>query len=821
MATFPVKRDPLTLVLDASATPEERTLRNAAFPTIKTVPLDKDIGIFNDLSYLGTSKRQRLSTILLSVDAALTTLREDAEWSFYTEQSNRIAAVADLQNQLNNEIANRTADVNEEEARARAAEELEISTRITSDSWLSNALESDRSPLGLLFQNDSIYTVNSGSIDQIYGLDNQVKNQIIIASGVYPTDFSGCSIDFSAATVVYNEGPLGTPSNGTFDKPSLVGQNNKWIKASVVLLPTGPDTISITFAGSFGSTKALAPAPTVTGGVPIGVIAFQVNSSGTDFVAGSQANVAQFKDLSPEDGSGSSESPLDPSIDQSFLYYTRSDFSVDRKAFIASTTGTDQILGLGKIILNSGQEVVSKDLTGTMIRDDAAIVNFAQAILLYNSEKVDPNPAVEMTIDGGNSWSGNANLVAAQGNHLVVDFAFPQSQAIFTAGSPNGSAVSGQRIAAIISPSYRSVVTNFQAYLKTTATAGTVTGKIYKAISGIPQTLVASASEAYTAGQDIVPGASYKSFTFAPVTLEANTTYALAIEGTGLNASVSWEQATNPSATSISSATHNGSGWSANAAKLASIVYGTGLDVRLKITSSSNSTELLGFGVNMVLHNQSGYNGNKSWEVRELTALEATTGLITLTSCQYTPGAHQLHANVGGHDFMAPDFVEVSANTIQFPPNFLQAGDVVRFYVAYGIVDGSPVALQKINTIYEAVVGNAAQVASGIATYSSIQAAINSVAAGAKITLLQGTFTENITVTKEVCIHGKGRGSVINGTVNFTMAATGSMLKFARIMDDVTIELSAQAINVSDNWIATGKNVTGGTNCFILNIGET
>jgi hypothetical protein len=145
---------------------------------------------------------------------------------------------------------------------------------------------------------------------------------------------------------------------------------------------------------------------------------------------------------------------------------------------------------------------------------------------------------------------------------------------------------------------------------------------------------------------------------------------------------------------------------------------------------------------------------------------------------------------------------------------------VVRFYVGYGVVDGSAVSLQKINTSYEAVVGNSAQVASGVATYTSIQNAINSVAPGGRIVILQGTFTENIILNKEVCIQGKGRSSIINGTVTFTPASNGSMLKFTKITDNVTIDLMAQAINVSDNWLAPGKSVTGGTNCFILNIGE-
>jgi len=819
MATFPTKKNPLSLAL-AELSISEKDLASAVFPISKTVHLDKDIGVVSNLAYIGTSSRMRLSTILLSIDAALTSLREDAEWSFEAEQENRIAAVQDIQNQLNQEIINRVTDVNAEETRAITAETLEISTRIQNDGYIRSAIDSDRSPLKILYSTGVTYTINSGTVSQVNNVNGQILNEISVASGVYQTDFSGCTLNFSNKTITYSSGPLGAPSNGTITVPSLVGQNNKWIKASVVLLPTAPDIISINFASSFANTKDLALAPTVTGGVPIGIISFQVNSSGTGFVNGSQQFITQFKDMSPEDSSGSSESPLDPSIDQSFLYYTRSDFSVDRKNFVESTTGTDQILGLGKIILNSGQQIVSKDLTGSMIRSDAAIVNCAQVNLLYANGKIDNSPIVEMTVDGGTNWSNNRNIAASQGNHLVIDFNFPQSQNIFSGGTAGTQILSGQRLAAVIRPSYRSVVTSFQAYLSSSGDAGTVIGKIYKVSNGTPITLVASASESYVLGQDIGQTPSYKFFTFAPVTLDANVEYALVVEGTGLNSNLNWLQATSPTATSVSSATHNGSGWSGNLSKLAFSVYGTGLDVRIKITSSTNSSELLGFGVNMVLDNQAGYAGEKSWELRAITSTEAQTGLITLSSCRYTVGAHQLHANVGGHDFMAPDFVELSGSLVQFPENFLQEGDVVKFYVGYGIVEGSSVALQKINSIYEAVVGNSSQVASGSATYSSIQTAINAVAAGGKITILQGSFTENLTINKEICIHGKGRSSIINGTINFGNGSSGSMLKFTKITGNVTIDLLTEAINISDNWISSGKNVTGGTNCFILNIGE-
>lgn len=130
------------------------------------------------------------------------------------------------------------------------------------------------------------------------------------------------------------------------------------------------------------------------------------------------------------------------------------------------------------------------------------------------------------------------------------------------------------------------------------------------------------------------------------------------------------------------------------------------------------------------------------------------------------------------------------------------------------------VTTNAINALFEAVVGSSAQVSSGAATHSTIQSAINAVASGAKITVLQGTYTGPITINKEVHIHGKGRSSVIDGAISVGASGTGVSIKFCRITDNTTINASASHVMISDNWIASGKTVSGGTNSFIFNLGE-
>lgn len=124
-------------------------------------------------------------------------------------------------------------------------------------------------------------------------------------------------------------------------------------------------------------------------------------------------------------------------------------------------------------------------------------------------------------------------------------------------------------------------------------------------------------------------------------------------------------------------------------------------------------------------------------------------------------------------------------------------------------------------TLFFAVVGSAAQVTAKVATHSSLQAAINAAPSGQSIFILNGTYTENITLNKQLGIMGQGRGCVVNGTWNIQAGSDYSMIKFVKFMDNVTIDSGAIGNIVSDFWIANGKTVTdNGLDELILGMGE-
>ena len=254
----------------------------------------------------------------------------------------------------------------------------------------------------------------------------------------------------------------------------------------------------------------------------------------------------------PGGGSGAGASLLDPNYDETFIYYTRSDFSIDKKKFFGSTTGSDSVLGLGKIILNAGQQFISSNVLGSVFLADNPVVNTAQVRLLYNVGKVDTAPVISVSKDGGSNWV-SATATYVSGLFVIADFTLP--------------------------------------------------------------------------------------------------------------------------------------------------VGSTSTDMRVKVVAGTGSGfELAGFGINAVQDSTGAFAGDATFETRVITSTEASTGTITLTSVRFTPGAHQLHCNYNGHDFVAPDFIELGGGRVQFPLTFFNTGDTAKFYVAYGLVNlsNAPVTINNV-----------------------------------------------------------------------------------------------------------------------------
>lgn len=135
-----------------------------------------------------------------------------------------------------------------------------------------------------------------------------------------------------------------------------------------------------------------------------------------------------------------------------------------------------------------------------------------------------------------------------------------------------------------------------------------------------------------------------------------------------------------------------------------------------------------------------------------------------------------------------------------------------RYQAAPSSVDlaafGNKVSAIIDGCVYDAVVGSSAQLASGIAHFTSVQAAVDAASTGDRILVLQGTYAENVTIDKKLFVEGKGHGSYLNGTLSLGPNSDYSMVKWVRFGGNVTLQVGADGIFFRECWMVSGKAVT-------------
>lgn len=122
-----------------------------------------------------------------------------------------------------------------------------------------------------------------------------------------------------------------------------------------------------------------------------------------------------------------------------------------------------------------------------------------------------------------------------------------------------------------------------------------------------------------------------------------------------------------------------------------------------------------------------------------------------------------------------------------------------------------------VGSVYDAIVGNAADVLAGRATHSSITSAIAAVSSGQCIRVLARSFTENITLSKNVAIEGSGYGSVLNGTFTFATSSDYSYVT-ALYINGASIDINSgvSGVNISNIWSPSTCVITdSGTGSYI------
>ena len=113
------------------------------------------------------------------------------------------------------------------------------------------------------------------------------------------------------------------------------------------------------------------------------------------------------------------------------------------------------------------------------------------------------------------------------------------------------------------------------------------------------------------------------------------------------------------------------------------------------------------------------------------------------------------------------------------------------------------------------VVGSPTDVATGKATHSTIQSAIDAAINGQRIFVLAGTYAEVLTVGKRLTIFGMGYDSYVNGNITFT-ATTSNFSRVEKMRFGQNITLNGSYIFFMDNYRASAFTLsdTGTSNAI-------
>lgn len=154
-------------------------------------------------------------------------------------------------------------------------------------------------------------------------------------------------------------------------------------------------------------------------------------------------------------------------------------------------------------------------------------------------------------------------------------------------------------------------------------------------------------------------------------------------------------------------------------------------------------------------------------------------------------------------------YTEVDSSTIQLDSNYSGFNFAVEILKPIALQDTGATNSLRLVSIYDAIVGNATQVASGQATHTSLTAALAAVPnPGGRIFILNYTSTETVNIAQNVYIEGRGFQSVISGNITFASGSSYGVFKNVQVNGSVVFNAGTTAIFFTENWLTTGMTVT-------------
>lgn len=187
------------------------------------------------------------------------------------------------------------------------------------------------------------------------------------------------------------------------------------------------------------------------------------------------------------------------------------------------------------------------------------------------------------------------------------------------------------------------------------------------------------------------------------------------------------------------------------------------------------------------------------------------SGLAPPASATYNAGTatftFQSNTNIPAN----MDFGSITIREVVTSPNGVTISSPPSLAANYTLV--LPVALPGSGSqaLYVDNSGTMSLVNTGTAvgpgsSYATITAAIAGTSAGNQITVLPGTYTENIVLNKNLKIKASGK-VILNGTFHFTSGADEALIDGFNFLSTVTIDSGVTKVSVTDFYVASRSNI--------------
>lgn len=781
----------------------------AILPNSRTAPQAKDLSLNTAVSLkIGASAREDLDSVITKTDIAINaeaTARAAADVVLQTNIDNHIndTSAAHMASAIGFTPAGTVGSTDVQAAISEVATEYiaavgaEATLRSNADIALGARIDVEIQPLRLLATSPTANTTITIKSSQTTRIDG---TKIRTVSGGSTSDFlTDATINFATGSVTGNV--------NAFTLLNFTGNAGKYGKYALVLLSTHPDYVSVLPGTSFGTTADNTTDPSFIGGTAIGIVTVLDDGSGgigtinaitQSLLTQSTAPVVDFNlntgILTPSPGysilihdplesvRNGTDDTIDNSLSQAAYTSQHSlyQISCDKTKTVSSNSGTSILINAtpgfvvhpGDVIyVTSGVEAGTWRFVSTVSTPTSFVIDTS-----FNTNLV---PGVTLMLSQAVHTKDLAGFGSASELNRPGD-SFPSTDILQCLISYSDSLSTNDEIADL----------NSQARIVSSASnSGT------QFLVGTPT------SDTFT--QNVLT---------RPTGVGLITDYVLKTNASQQRLFLVFFA--NPNNASVTN-TCNLLDYDCNFYVDPGVVNGGTLATAYGVSDNSSPS------YNMVIATSGTTHCDLIWSINDSVDIGGVGSQISVKvngqdvpkfiNSSITPSSQLSYS-------IASDINGIKRR-VQFNADLSITSVDIMIIKMVGISETGFIQTNKLNGLYDAIVGSAAQVSSGMATHSTLQAAHDALISGCNILVLNNVvLSGSSTLSKRLMISGKGGGSVLTGSLTLNSGAAGSIIKHLKVVGAVQFNAGADKCFMSecyqDSAYSLSNDVSNVSNVF-------